>query len=461
MDQTARAGNESREQRVVSREQLYDAIWSEPAMHLAAKYGVSGSFLARVCDRLHVPRPRPGYWNKLTVGKAPPKPPLPEAEPGDELQWCPADTPPRAPRSLNPPKATASEPTPDPNLNFDIASSANQDIHKPSPRGSLKRVPATHPLVQGAVGLIPEGKTTREGYYRPRKRLLPDLITSPKQLDTIVRLANKLYRLLEARGHRVRMANNSDHFHRLDPDPFPPTKQRWYHDGLWHPERPTVVYIDSVAIGLSLFELCEYVEMQYVRGEYVPVSQVSRSTKSLLGDRTWTTQQLAPSGEFCLQAYSPYPGTNWSKLWRGKSNALSGELEEIVATLETHPSTLRHLIEEARLAAEKRAHEWEEERQRHRLEEQAKRRAKALETSHTELLAIIEEWNERKRITAFFEEAMTQAAQVSEDAKDDIEQRLAAAKKLLEVTDPLTHLKQWRSPEEIYELLPKSHWEKD
>lgn len=464
MDQTTHSGNGSIDQGTVSREQLYEAIWSEPAMHLAAKYGVSGSFLARVCDRLRVPRPRPGYWNKLAVGKAPPKPPLPEAEPGDELQWCPADrplAPPRAPRTPSPLKAVAPDPTPDCNPNADAALSTGQEAKKSSPPVPRKRVPATHPLIQGVVGLIPEGKTTREGYYRPRKRLLPDLITSPKQLDTIVRLANKLYRLLEARGHRVRMANNSDHFHRLDPDPFPPTKQRWYHDSLWRPERPTVVYIDSVAIGLSLFELCEYVEMQYVGGEYVPVSQVSRSTKSLLRDRTWTTQQLVPSSKFCLQAYSPYAGTSWSKQWRGKSSALSAELEDIVATLETHPSTIRHLIEEARLAAEKRAREWEEEKQRYVLEEQAKRRAKALEASHTELLAIIEEWNERKRIAAFFEEAMTQAAQVSEDAKDDIEQRLAAAKKLLEVADPLSRLKQWRSPEEIYELLPKSHWEKD
>ncbi|UTM01028.1 hypothetical protein MID00_16245 [Alcaligenes sp. NLF5-7] len=464
MDQTTHSGNESSDQKTITREQLYDAIWSEPAMHLAAKYGVSGSFLARVCDRLRVPRPRPGYWNKLAVGKAPPKPALPEAEPGDELQWCPADTPPappRAPRTPNPPKAVAPVPTPDHDPNADAAAPTDQETQKPGPRSPLKRVPATHPLIEGVVGLIPEGKTTEEGYYRPRKRLLPDLITSPKQLDTIVRLANKLYRLLEARGHRVRMANNSDHFHRHNPDPFPPTKQRGYHDGLWRPERPTVVYIDSIAIGLSLFELCESVEMQYVRGEYVPVSQISRSTKTLLGNHTWTTQKLVPSGEFCLQAYSPYSGTSWSQQWRGKSSALSGELGDIVATLETHPSTIRHLIEEARLAAEKRAREWEEEKQRYILEEQAKRRAKALEASHTELLAIIEEWNERKRIAAFFEEAMAQAAQVSEDAKGDIEQRLAAAKKLLEVADALTRLKHWRSPEEIYELLPKSHWEKD
>lgn len=198
---------------------------------------------------------------------------------------------------------------------------------------------------------------------------------------------------------------------------IPALQQQQYHDALWQPERPTVVYIDSVAIGLSLFELCEYVEMQYVHGEYVPVSTVTSSIKTLLGRSTWTTQQLVPSGEFFLQAYSPYSGTDWSQQWRGKLSALAAQLEDIITSLEAQPPAITHLVEQARLAAEKRAQEWEEERQLDRLKEQAKRRAKALESSRTELLATIDNRNESKRIAAFFEEAMAQAALVSEEAK--------------------------------------------
>ncbi len=162
-----------------------------------------------------------------------------------------------------------------------------------------------------------------------------------------------------------------------------------------------------------------------------------------------------------LQAYSPYPGTDWSKQWRGKPSALADQLEDIVTSLEGQPPTLTHLIEQARLAAEKRAYEWEEQQQRYRLEEQGKRRAKALETSRTELLAIIDGWNESKRIAAFFEEAMAKAALVSEEVKADVESRLAAAQALLGVTDPLARLVQWLNPEELYKGMPKSHWEKD
>lgn len=71
----------------VTREELYESVWSAPTGTAAAKYRVSGSFLARVCERLNVPRPPRGYWMKLKYGKAPPKPLLPPPKPGDALEW--------------------------------------------------------------------------------------------------------------------------------------------------------------------------------------------------------------------------------------------------------------------------------------------------------------------------------------------------------------------------------------
>jgi len=71
----------------VSRENLYEEVWAEPMIAVAARYHVSSSFLARVCERLNVPRPPRGYWAKLAVGKKCPRPALPAAQPGDELEW--------------------------------------------------------------------------------------------------------------------------------------------------------------------------------------------------------------------------------------------------------------------------------------------------------------------------------------------------------------------------------------
>jgi hypothetical protein len=54
---------------------------------LAERFEVSGSYLARVCAVLDVPRPKRGYWAKLAVGKSPQRPALPQPGAGTQLYW--------------------------------------------------------------------------------------------------------------------------------------------------------------------------------------------------------------------------------------------------------------------------------------------------------------------------------------------------------------------------------------
>lgn len=74
---------------MIAREELYELVWSMPMTKVAEKFSVSGSYMARVCSvfALGVPRPERGYWAKLEVGKALPRPALLEALPGDQLFW--------------------------------------------------------------------------------------------------------------------------------------------------------------------------------------------------------------------------------------------------------------------------------------------------------------------------------------------------------------------------------------
>ena len=53
----------------LTREQLYDLVWSEPMQRLAKKIGISDVAIAKHCRKLGVPVPERGYWNKLQVGK--------------------------------------------------------------------------------------------------------------------------------------------------------------------------------------------------------------------------------------------------------------------------------------------------------------------------------------------------------------------------------------------------------
>ncbi len=54
----------------LTREELHRLVWSTPMIKVAIELGVSGSYLARVCTALGVPRPERGYWAKVAVGGA-------------------------------------------------------------------------------------------------------------------------------------------------------------------------------------------------------------------------------------------------------------------------------------------------------------------------------------------------------------------------------------------------------
>lgn len=67
----------------ISREELYDRVWSTPVEQLAKSFGVSGRGLAKACARLHVPVPPRGYWARLSAGQRPRRARLPALKAGN------------------------------------------------------------------------------------------------------------------------------------------------------------------------------------------------------------------------------------------------------------------------------------------------------------------------------------------------------------------------------------------
>lgn len=62
----------------LTRDQLYDLVWSEPIQVLGPRYGMSDVGLKKVCKRMRIPTPGRGYWAQKAVGKAPRRIPLPK-----------------------------------------------------------------------------------------------------------------------------------------------------------------------------------------------------------------------------------------------------------------------------------------------------------------------------------------------------------------------------------------------
>ncbi len=65
----------------LSREDLYELVWSKPMRELAKDFGISDVALAKRCRRLGVPAPGRGYWARVDAGQQPYRPTLPKREP--------------------------------------------------------------------------------------------------------------------------------------------------------------------------------------------------------------------------------------------------------------------------------------------------------------------------------------------------------------------------------------------
>jgi hypothetical protein len=61
----------------LSREELYEKVWSVSGVKLSKEWGVSDVAIAKRCRKLNIPRPPRGYWAKLEAGRRLKRPPLP------------------------------------------------------------------------------------------------------------------------------------------------------------------------------------------------------------------------------------------------------------------------------------------------------------------------------------------------------------------------------------------------
>lgn len=53
----------------ISRQELYDLVWSKPMTTLAKEYNISDNGLRKICKKLGIPLPELGYWQKIQYGK--------------------------------------------------------------------------------------------------------------------------------------------------------------------------------------------------------------------------------------------------------------------------------------------------------------------------------------------------------------------------------------------------------
>lgn len=416
----------------MTREELYELVWSKPMTEVAKSFDVSGSYMARVCTVLNVPRPERGYWAKLTVGKAPAREPLPEAQPGDQLHWS---------------KDGKLHPPPRPRVQI----RRRRTPAPPPPADSI------HPLVRGARQHFETGRPVEEGaYLKPYKRLLLDVTTSKVCLDKALTLANDLYNALQSAGHRVVMAPSGQGFYRsrIDEREERREQRNYYHNSLWSPDRPTLVYVGTVAIGLAIVEMSEQTLMRYIgNGRYIrDADYIPPKASRHFTDHTWTTTRENPSGRLRLVTYSPYSRVTWTTDWQEtKSAPLDKSLRTIVRAIEAAAVELVAMLEEADRKAEIEHREWLAADERRRRAEDQRRIEQSVKDSSDHLGQVIQQWAQVMSIEQFLRGVEDHAAALPDDERHHVLERLALARSFVGSQNPLDFFMSWKTPIERYQ----------
>lgn len=76
----------------LTREELYELVWTTPMSRLAAAFAISDVGLKKLCARHDIPTPPRGYWARQDAGRAPARPSLPPSNARAPIQLRVAPT---------------------------------------------------------------------------------------------------------------------------------------------------------------------------------------------------------------------------------------------------------------------------------------------------------------------------------------------------------------------------------
>lgn len=383
---------DSTSSQAVTRQELYDMAWRMPMLRVAERFGVSSSYLARVFTELRIPRPAPGYWAQVEFGKSPAKPSLPPARPGELTEWSPGTSVGVTVRSLAKVVQTDEMGVDQAGIQADLVEAADPRPKRKTRRRTSASLPKRHGLLTGVRPFFLKSRKVENDILRPFKRLLVDVLASEKMLDAVLDATQVLFDACVRRGHHVGIAAGGSQMHRTDVEVLEKPSSRHYHRAVWSPERPTLVHVGGVAIGLTVFEMTEDVEVVYVNGKYLPVRDLSDlQLRRYTGTHHWRSEEEHASGRICLQAYCPSWRVKWAKRWPElKPGTFQSMVPQIVSELEGHSPDLSRQLEEARIQAEEEHRRWEEARRRREEEAERQRREKARQDAKRDLLAAID-----------------------------------------------------------------------
>lgn len=295
---------------MITRNELYELVWSVPTSTIAVRLGVSGSYLMRVCKALDIPRPPQNWWLRNPDGRTMPRLALPPARLGFPDAWEK-----RGPQPIKP-------------------------FYRKRTRSVRGETNAESLVRRSAEVFRKAAESPDRTHLVPMRHHVLDLTVSRTALDGALDLAGRILHHLEKAGAPTTMNVRSGHIrpdvqNRLDASA--PVKAR--RSRLWRPLSPTITTIGGVPIGLAIVEMTREEEMRYVGGGQFEPLESSAQPAGI----TWIETRATPTGLLRCVAYSPRFDVPWDVWWTEKNGSeLASRSAGIVAKLVEMAPDLPH-----------------------------------------------------------------------------------------------------------------------
>jgi len=168
----------------ISREELYEKVWTLPLRNLAPEFGISDVSLAKLCKRHAIPLPGLGYWTRVQFGKNPKRIPLPSLEKAVKSQT-----------------EIVIHPTPANGIVKDLKSDVTAEPIRVQLSDSES---VSHPFAVRTQRLLSHATKNERGLLIPKSGLVSHISVSEAALPRALRILSGLLRVLEEHSFTIR-----------------------------------------------------------------------------------------------------------------------------------------------------------------------------------------------------------------------------------------------------------------
>lgn len=375
----------------LTREELYEKVWSQPMTKLAKPYGLLNVGLAKICRKLNIPMPNRGYWWKKEMGLPAEQTPLPAFENAEDkpVELNRVEKPARPQKQLT---------------------ETERKVADEKKEENRIRVPdqliSPHPLVERTLQGLYNAKVDLDGRVRPKAKGCLDVCVGPDSIDRAMRIMDALVKALEGRGYTI-IASDED-------------------------ESEACVTVDDEDIRFSLEELLIRRKKELTPSEKLEREKYQREGHEQLWWYMHRTEYIRiPTGRFVLivHNYSSSIRGRWSDgLTQRVENRLNSFVASLIRTAEDWKEWRWKKEEEER----KRKEELQRRREKERRKRESQWRVRGLKMK-------LADWQHVEQVRSFIAVVRAESIQRHGDIQEgsEIAQWLAWAERYVARHDPL------------------------